>query len=248
MYPSRYCICNWHSLQVLIQTEQELYFSVQTSKVHSIGICPFSESAEAEHIASFNSSRSVFYYRQFLELSITQHTPTTIWVDNTAAIAQSKKPVKLQSFHGLLLFKTIHQCCAPGFVRPSRRTVTHTRDTHTRARALHTHARTHSPSYCNALWTHTSLSYLASIHKKWARTRAHVCSMHTRLYAVCILASSISRYVCTVDFTTMHKYIFYWIIMPATVRILPFCVLSHYFDFIPETRQEWQGCGIAVLR
>ena len=51
-------------------------------------------SAEAEHIAAFHASRSVFYYRQLLEeFGHLQGEPTILWEDNQACIAQSKNPV-----------------------------------------------------------------------------------------------------------------------------------------------------------
>jgi hypothetical protein len=51
-------------------------------------------SAEAEQVAAFHASRTVFYYRQLLEeLGHHQGAPTTIWEDNQACIAQSKNPV-----------------------------------------------------------------------------------------------------------------------------------------------------------
>ena len=46
--------------------------------------------AESEHTAAFDTSRTVLYFRQFLEeLGLKQDAPTTIFEDNTACIALS---------------------------------------------------------------------------------------------------------------------------------------------------------------
>ena len=51
-------------------------------------------SADAEHVAAYETGRYILYFRQFLtELGLTQSSPTRIWEDNTACIAQSKNPV-----------------------------------------------------------------------------------------------------------------------------------------------------------
>jgi hypothetical protein len=52
-------------------------------------------SAEAEFVAAFTAAKSIVYFRQLLEeFGQTTNGSTTIWCDNTSAIAQSKNPVK----------------------------------------------------------------------------------------------------------------------------------------------------------
>jgi hypothetical protein len=61
-------------------------------------------SAEAEQVAAFTTSRTVFYFRQLLEeLNTVQQSPTVIHEDNTACIAQSKNPVNHKRCKHILL-------------------------------------------------------------------------------------------------------------------------------------------------
>ena len=52
-------------------------------------------SAEAEYVAAFSTATSVVSFRNLLEdIGKAQTGSTLIWCDNTAAIAQSRNPIK----------------------------------------------------------------------------------------------------------------------------------------------------------
>ena len=61
-------------------------------------------SSEAEHVAAFDTARTVVYYRQFLEeLGLRQTSASIIHEDNTSCIAQSKNPVNTRRVRHMLL-------------------------------------------------------------------------------------------------------------------------------------------------
>ena len=61
-------------------------------------------SSEAEHVAAFDTARTVVYYRQFLEeLGLRQTSASVIHEDNTSCIAQSKNPVNSRRVRHMLL-------------------------------------------------------------------------------------------------------------------------------------------------
>ena len=76
-------------------------------------------SANAELISAFNTSKNVFYVRQFLEeLGYEQHRPTIVWEDNTACIAQSKNPVNHKRCkHILIKYHYLRHLTASNIVR-----------------------------------------------------------------------------------------------------------------------------------
>ena len=76
-------------------------------------------SAEAEHIAAFHASRTVFYYRQLLEeFGHAQGEPTIVWEDNQACIAQSKNPVNHKRCkHILIKYHYLRHLTASNIVR-----------------------------------------------------------------------------------------------------------------------------------
>jgi hypothetical protein len=76
-------------------------------------------SCEAEQVAAFNASRSCVHFRQLLEeLGHTQLNATTVWCDNTAAIAQSKNMVKASSTrHVLIQYHYLRDLTESGIVR-----------------------------------------------------------------------------------------------------------------------------------
>jgi hypothetical protein len=94
-----YCDSNWAGLDNLKAKSTSgsvVYFGGGpidwSSKLQSTVA---TSSANAETVAAFDSSKNVFYYRQFLdELGYPQSSPTTLWEDNTACIAQSKNPIQ----------------------------------------------------------------------------------------------------------------------------------------------------------
>jgi len=76
-------------------------------------------SAEAEQMAAFSASRSVVHFRQLLEeLGHKQLDTTTVWVDNTAAISQSRNPIAHQrTRHVLIRYHYLRELHNTGIVR-----------------------------------------------------------------------------------------------------------------------------------
>ena len=101
-----YCDANWGSDESPKSVSGSVIFFAGgpidwSSKLQSVVAL---SSAESEHISAFNASRSIVYYRQFLEeLGHAMFQPTTLWVDNKAAIAQSKNPVNHKTVKHMLL-------------------------------------------------------------------------------------------------------------------------------------------------
>ena len=118
-----YCDANWgndSTVQARSQSGDGFYFAGAfidwNSKIQPVIA---QSSTEAEHVSAFNCSRTVVYFRQFLEeLGYPQARPTTLWEDNQACIAQSKNAVNSSKVrHMLLKYHYIRDLVESGFIK-----------------------------------------------------------------------------------------------------------------------------------